>query len=71
MTLPPPVVRTRRLQLQISERRVLLMLGDTLAILVAVLLSLVIWLVVDGRRAGLHRLLWVEDRRKRLVIDFD
>ena len=52
MTLPPPVVRTRRLQLQISERRVLLMLGDTLAILVAVLLSLVIWLVVDGRHLG-------------------
>ncbi len=52
MTLPPPAVRTHRLQLQISERRVLLMLGDTLAILLAVLLSLVIWLIMDGRHLG-------------------
>uniref|UniRef100_UPI002CCF1A3B nucleoside-diphosphate sugar epimerase/dehydratase n=1 Tax=Aggregatilinea sp. TaxID=2806333 RepID=UPI002CCF1A3B len=53
MTLPPPAVRTHRLQLQISERRVLLMLGDTLAILVSVLLSLIIWLIMDGRHLGI------------------
>ncbi len=54
MTLPPPVTHSRRLQLQISERRLLLMLGDTLAILLAVLLSLVIWVIVDGRGLGLR-----------------
>lgn len=37
----------RRFQLQVSERRSLLMIGDTLAILLAVLLSLGIWALVD------------------------
>ncbi|MBN2303172.1 MAG: sugar transferase [Anaerolineae bacterium] len=47
---------TRR-QLPVSDRRGLLMVGDTLAILVAVLLSLAIWIVVDGRGLGLRFIL--------------
>ncbi|MBC8099852.1 MAG: exopolysaccharide biosynthesis polyprenyl glycosylphosphotransferase [Armatimonadetes bacterium] len=38
-----PNPQRRRLQLRISERRLLLMLGDTLAICVAVLAALAIW----------------------------
>ncbi len=49
--LPPP---PRRWQLQISERRILLMLGDALAIFVAVVLALGIWVIVDGRGLGLR-----------------
>ena len=41
----------RRRQLQISERRILLMVGDTVAILIAVLLSLAIWVTVESVRS--------------------
>src|SRR5690606_34186459 len=54
MTLPPDVTSTRRRwQLQLSERRILLMLGDAAAIFVAVVLALVIWVIVDGRGLGM------------------
>jgi len=44
----------RRWQLQISERRILLMLGDAAAIFIAVVLALTIWVVVDGRGLGVR-----------------
>jgi len=47
--LPPP---PRRWQLQLSERRILLMLGDALAIFIAVVLALGFWVIVDGRGLG-------------------
>ena len=53
MTLPPEVTHARRRwQLQLSERRILLMLGDAAAIFVAVVLALAIWVIVDGRGLG-------------------
>ena len=55
MTLPPEVTHARRRwQLQLSERRILLMLGDAAAIFVAVVLSLTIWVIVDGRGLGVR-----------------
>jgi exopolysaccharide biosynthesis polyprenyl glycosylphosphotransferase len=48
-------------QWQVSERRFLLVAGDLLAILLAVLLSLAIWVIVDGRVGvtfALKRLYW-------------
>jgi exopolysaccharide biosynthesis polyprenyl glycosylphosphotransferase len=53
MTESPNTPRNTR-QLQLSERRILLMAGDTIAILLAVLLSLIIWIVVDGRGWGIR-----------------
>jgi exopolysaccharide biosynthesis polyprenyl glycosylphosphotransferase len=50
----PPAHRSRRGQWLVSERRRLLMVGDTLAILLAALLSLLIWMVVDGQKVGLR-----------------
>lgn len=41
----------RRLQLQISERRALLALGDVLAVILSVLIALYVWTVVDARRS--------------------
>jgi hypothetical protein len=41
-----PSPRRKRLQLRISERRFLLMVGDTLAIIAAVLIALFVWSVV-------------------------
>jgi exopolysaccharide biosynthesis polyprenyl glycosylphosphotransferase len=43
-----------RWQFQISERRFLLIIGDMLVILLAVLISLLIWLVMDGRDLGMR-----------------
>lgn len=43
-----PSQRRKRPQLRLSERRLLLMAGDTLAVLLAVLLALYIWSRVDG-----------------------
>jgi len=40
--------RTRRLQLQISERRLLLMLGDIAAVVISVLIGLRVWALVAG-----------------------
>jgi exopolysaccharide biosynthesis polyprenyl glycosylphosphotransferase len=45
--LPMP---RRRLQLQISERRALLALGDIIAVVLSVLIALYIWSAVDARR---------------------
>jgi exopolysaccharide biosynthesis polyprenyl glycosylphosphotransferase len=42
-TLISPVSRRKRLQLRISERRWLLMVGDTAAVFLAVLIALAIW----------------------------
>jgi exopolysaccharide biosynthesis polyprenyl glycosylphosphotransferase len=47
---PPP----RKRQLRVFERRFLLMAGDTLAVLVAVLLALTTWVIVDGRGLGIR-----------------
>jgi hypothetical protein len=47
---PPP----RKRQLRVFERRFLLMAGDTLAVLLAVLLALTIWVIVDGRGLGIR-----------------
>jgi len=54
MMTPKPLPPPRRWQLQLSERRILLMLGDALAIFVAVVLALGIWVIVDGRGLGLR-----------------
>lgn len=43
MIFSPLPRRKRRLQLRISERRLVLMLGDTLAVILAILFSLGIW----------------------------
>ena len=51
---PASAHRSHRSQWLVSERRRLLMAGDTLAILLAVLLSLLIWMMVDGRDLGLR-----------------
>jgi len=40
----------RRAQLRISERRLLLRLGDVLATVIAVLIALLVWTLVDRRR---------------------
>ncbi len=57
-----PDWRGSRRQPPLSDRRLLAVVGDLLAILLAVLLSLVIWLVVDGRGLGISfviaRLYW-------------
>jgi exopolysaccharide biosynthesis polyprenyl glycosylphosphotransferase len=44
-----PSPRRRRLQLRISERRLLLMAGDVLAIVLAVLAGLYIWAYIDAK----------------------
>ncbi|HEX3053631.1 MAG TPA: sugar transferase [Aggregatilineaceae bacterium] len=49
---PPP-----RRQLQVSERRLLLMIGDVIAILLAVLLALGVWVIVDNRGLGFRFIL--------------
>lgn len=43
-----PSPKRRRLQLQISERKVLIALGDIVAVFVAVLIALRIWTIVAG-----------------------
>jgi exopolysaccharide biosynthesis polyprenyl glycosylphosphotransferase len=45
-----PIPRKRRLQLRISERRLLLMAGDALAVIASVLISLRIWAFVAELR---------------------
>ncbi|MDX2159767.1 MAG: sugar transferase [bacterium] len=47
MYFSPSPRRTRRPQLQISERRLLLIIGDVAAVWLAVLIALFIWTVVD------------------------
>ncbi len=54
MPFPP---RTQYRQLGVAERRTLLMCGDTLAVLLAVLFSLSVWVIVDGRGLGLRFIL--------------
>lgn len=49
MLFSPSPRRRSRLQLRISERRLLLMLGDTLAVTLAVLIALFVWSQVAGR----------------------
>jgi len=49
MLFSPSPEKRRRLQLRISERRLLLMTGDSLAVIVAVLASLAIWARVGDR----------------------
>ena len=44
----PSPRKRRRLQLRVSERRLVLMAGDTLAVLVSVLIGLRIWAFVAG-----------------------
>lgn len=53
---PRPITR-RGLQLRLSERRLLLMLGDALAIVLAILVALFIWSIVGKRHFGLAFLL--------------
>jgi exopolysaccharide biosynthesis polyprenyl glycosylphosphotransferase len=48
MFFQPSQRRHRRLQLQISERRLLLMLGDIFAVVVSVLVGLRVWSLVGG-----------------------
>ncbi len=50
MFFEPKPARRRRPQLRISERRLLLMLGDLAATILAVLIALFIWSLVDRRR---------------------
>ncbi|MBN2469260.1 MAG: sugar transferase [Anaerolineae bacterium] len=50
MFFEPRPFKSRRPQYRLSERRLLLRLGDVLAIFVAILLSLLIWTIVDQRR---------------------
>lgn len=45
-----PQSQLRRRQLRISERRLLLMFGDTVAVLAAVLIALLVWSLVDPNR---------------------
>lgn len=52
-----PSPKRRRLQLRISERRLLLMAGDMLAVLVAVLIALRIWALVGREDFGLEFIL--------------
>jgi exopolysaccharide biosynthesis polyprenyl glycosylphosphotransferase len=47
-----PQARSRRLQLRISERRLLIMLGDVAAITAAVFVALSIWALVDREQPG-------------------
>lgn len=49
-----PVPHKRRLQLRISERRVLLMAGDALAVIASVLISLRIWALVAELRFNME-----------------
>ena len=57
-----PESRDSRRQLALTDRRLLIMLGDLLAVLLSVLLALVIWVIVDGRGLGVPfvvaRLYW-------------
>src|SRR5215213_2334761 len=48
MFFQPSQRRHRRLQLQISERRLLLMLGDIFAVVVSVLDEIRVWSLVGG-----------------------
>lgn len=50
MFFDPRPFKRRRPQYRLSERLLLLRLGDVLAIFVAILLSLLIWTIVDQRR---------------------
>ncbi len=50
MFFEPRPFKRRRPQYRLSERRLLLRLGDVLVIFVAILLSLLIWTIVDQRR---------------------
>ena len=50
MFFEPKPGRRNRPQLKVSERRWVLRLGDIAATEIAVLLSLLIWSIVDGRR---------------------
>lgn len=50
MFFEPKPTRRRRPQLRLSERRFLLRFGDVLATMIAVLISLWIWSLVDRRR---------------------
>lgn len=52
-----PVPTGRRLQLRLSERRWLLMAGDVLAVLIAVLIALFVWSVVGRYRFTLDFIL--------------
>ncbi|MCB9449850.1 MAG: sugar transferase [Anaerolineaceae bacterium] len=53
-----PSPQRKRLQLRISERRLLLMAGDVLAVILAVLVSLFIWSVVDQRASFSFAFVW-------------
>lgn len=57
MFFQPSVRRQRRIQLQISERRLLLMLGDVLAVVVSVLIALRVWAWVAGYKFTLQFIL--------------
>lgn len=46
-------MKKHRRSLEVFERRYLLMIGDTLAVLLAVLMAFVIWMIVDGHERGL------------------
>ena len=50
MFFEPKPRRLNRPQLKVTERRLVLRLGDVVATVIAVLLSLLIWSIVDGRR---------------------
>jgi exopolysaccharide biosynthesis polyprenyl glycosylphosphotransferase len=54
--VPRPIAK-RGLQLRLSERRLLLMFGDALAIVVAILVALFVWSIVGEIRFGLAFLL--------------
>lgn len=49
MLFSPSPSRRKRLQLRLSERRLLLMVGDMLAVMASVILSLLIWSLVAGK----------------------
>lgn len=51
MYFSPSPRRTGRPQLQISERRALLALGDVVAVCIAVVIALLIWTIVDRQRS--------------------
>lgn len=48
MFFSPIPRRTQRLQLQVSERKVLLVVGDLAAVMIAVLIALRVWTIVSG-----------------------
>ncbi len=50
-------MKKHRRPLKVFERRYLLMTGDVLAVLIAVLIALVIWVIVDGRGRGVSFIL--------------